>query len=232
MTTRSMWAAALFASLVGLAGCSPEGVREVPVITGRIDEFSCRLRLAGQQSINSYEFFRRLSKSAQHLTCPFDYRTAKVVTIFVKPVAGSCNGVGPEGYSIVKSGITGRGDGFRLCSDAFTGFDDKKLSSLDVDSYIWVPNNHDFSVPRSAGDLGVKLKMVSAAAGLPFIDDNMSNVGLCWEERSGTNLSPAALFSTLDVKIPTWGKERKFTGKTCAQTIDAVAAEARAKGAS
>ncbi len=224
-----MWAAALFASLICLAGCGREGVRDVPVITGRIDDFSCRLRLTGQQSMNSYENFRRLSKVEQHLTCPFDYRSAKVVTIFVKRVAGHCNGIGPVGYSILESGAADRGGGFRLCSDAFTGFDNKKLSDLDVDSYIWVPNNQDFSVPRSAGDLSVRLKMVSAAAGLPFIDDNMSNVGLCWEERSGTNLSPAALFSTLDVETPTWGEERKFTGKTCAQTIDVVAADARAK---
>lgn len=207
---------------VGLCGCSPGGVGNVPVIEGRISDYSCEMQLTGPQSIRTYKTLRQFSETNSHLTCPFDYQHPAAITIFTKPVDGRCDEITPSGFSNATPEGQAQTDGFQACSDVFSG-QTKKFTDLRVDSYVWVRKRPGGDVPPSAGNFSVALKMVSVAAGFPFIDDDMSNVGLCWEERVGTDLPPTTLFGSLDIKMPRWAIEQKFAGETCEQAIDAVA---------
>jgi hypothetical protein len=220
---RSRWpgigAAALTACVSGCSAKTGDGIETTfDQRTGPSCEYVVALpRIA---STKSYDTFYRAHFGSRHLTCPFDYRAAENVRVLVDHQKSGCGEQVLPGLQIVKrEQVSGFEAEYRRCSNTLSGSRDTLVTSSGVDAYVWrepgasglTSDPHHAETDR----LGYQVSIAVLYSGLPFVNYLPSNMGLCFEERAGTNLSPRDLLRGIGIAMPSWEVENVMRGKTC-----------------
>ena len=182
------------------------------------ETFLCEVSLRVPQSPSVYKDLYSKTLDHLHLVCPFDYRTERIATLYLLTHRNECFGSTMFGYPIgASSAVDNLMRGFRSCSDLLSA--NKSFGATKVDAYLWIPKRPLESVDKAQNVLSNRVHYAIGLAGLPIIDQLPSNVGTCFEEKAGTNLSPAALLHGVGVDMPDWESERLLPGKSCDEAI-------------
>jgi hypothetical protein len=205
-----------------LAACG-DGNRFKQIPMSRdVRHYDCRAEILASGLSSQYSELIDASDQQVHTVCPFDFRKTKIVTMFLKSSGGECNYQVVGKYPILRQSIVDDERQLGSCSDILNG---PQTQGHGNDTYVWIPKSNPWQMPRSGDKFSTYTPIAILASGLPFTDNMPSNLGLCFTEKSGTNLPPSVLLGFIGVHQPDWAVERRFPDMSCEQAFGVLADE-------
>jgi hypothetical protein len=153
-----------------------------------------------------------------HLTCPFDYRSAREVTVFLGDGSEASEAPSFAGMTgVSRHPVTDARRSFATCSDVLSG--SRKAQLARVDAYLWVPLRPTLQLSDEQQEVQDVANRTIALSGLPILDGLGSNVAICFEENSTTKEPPSYWLTMVGVGVPEWAVEQRVPGTSCEDAI-------------
>jgi hypothetical protein len=174
----------------------------------------CKIALDGTGVTDAiYSSLAHELSNKNHVICPFDWREQTAITAYFSGDANECHSKAIAGIMV---------GSVRMVSgnDLNSGLSECKSAKSKIDAYFWVPSIKDDKHMRQQAINYASLHKAILFSGLPFSNDVMSNVGICFEEPASVRQSPSVLFGKLGLPKPTWMEESVVRGETCDTAID------------
>ena len=207
----------LFAGFLCVGACD-DGNRYKPFLVSRdVRHYDCRVDVSASGSPRQYADLITLGEHISHTVCPFDYRQAKRLTVFLRSSAGECDYKTLGSFSVISQSIVDDARKLGSCSDILNGF---QKHGFGGDAYVWTSKSKQ--MPTSSEKFSTYTPIAILASGLPITDAETSNIGICFIEKPGTNLPPSTLLNLIGLHRPDWAIEFRYPGMSCEQAFEAV----------